>query len=193
MNVQDAGGRDQALAANLQAVARAPAARQDLAVLRRSLRGDAAGGFEALRVLHRVLPIATPERDEPAYQLVAGLFAAYHQGRAEEHAADGDLGWSFGRLGRAQGWTEDRAARRLGALLGSSRDALDERLFRAVRLLRSVGIGIDWTRLAHDVRAWEWTDRPVQHRLARSFLAVVPDIDMAAPELIPAASSEGDS
>ncbi len=170
MRTYPAGERDHAFADSLEAVARGPDGRRALAILRRSAAGGPAA-FEAIRVLDRVIPRGSNDRDFDTYALVAGLYAVYHQGRTAHRATEGDLGESWARLGVAAGWEVERAARRLTPLLAADRATLGERLRHAVTLLRSADVPINWARLAHDVRAWGWDDQPVQRRWARSFVA----------------------
>lgn len=164
------GERDGSFAANLDALARAPDGRQALAILRRAA-GARTVRFEALRVLDRVIPRGATERDLAAYELVAGLYGVYHQGRTNAGSMDGDLGESFARLGSSPGWTAERAARQLARILAADAATLPERLRRALTLLRSADVPIAWGRLARDVRDWDRDDQRVQRRWARSFVA----------------------
>ena len=170
MNPHAVGERDRVFAANLDALGSLADGRRVLAILRRGAGGGSMR-FDAIRVLDRVVPRGSTDRDFDSYGLVAGLYAVYHQGRSPAAMTDGDLGDSFARLGTSPGWETDRAARRLAPLLAATRATLGERLRHAVTLLRSAAVSIDWAQLARDIRAWDVEGQPVQRRWARSFVA----------------------
>jgi CRISPR type I-E-associated protein CasB/Cse2 len=155
--------------------------RQRLAILRRTL-GGRAGALDGVRVLAMVVPPGASDHDAVAYELVAGLYAAYHRGRAAPETSAGDLGASFARLAHARDeGGEGAVGRRFAQLLATDRADLGDRLRRAVTLLRSAGVGIDWAILAGDVRAWDGPERPIQRRWARSFVAGVTAADLEEP------------
>jgi CRISPR system Cascade subunit CasB len=164
------GDRDRRFADALDALARGPDARRAIAILRRSA-GSPRARFDAYRVLDRVVPPGAGERELEAYELVAGLYAVYHQGRISSGAIEGDLGASFAQLAGRPGWDADRAGRRLAVLLSADAAPLPERLRHAVALLRSAQVPIDWGRLANDVRFWSHPDQLVQRRWARAFVS----------------------
>jgi len=75
---------------------------------------------------------------------------------------------------------------RVLALLATRREDLVPPLRRAVTILDSDGIGIDWAQLLHDLLAWDHPDRVVQRRWTRSYRrALAPD-----PADVPATSPE---
>jgi len=181
MSMPPIAERDQRFAAALDALAGAPDARRALAVLRRGV-GSPRARFDIYRVLARVVPPGAADRDLEAYELVAGLFALYHQGRTAPGAIEANLGASFAVLAQRPGWDEERAGRRLAILLAADRAVLPERLRRAISLLRSAQVPIDWSRLASDVRFWGHPDQLVQRRWARAFVSGRPAASAAATE-----------
>jgi CRISPR system Cascade subunit CasB len=114
------------------------------------------------------LPRAVSPADEWAYYLVAGLFA-WHPQRwlGEEAGSRPSLGASLARLRRQT--QSDSAERTTVALLNSHRDDLAERLRRAVALLRSHDVPVDWAQLLRDLLRWHLPSREVQRRWARDF------------------------
>jgi CRISPR system Cascade subunit CasB len=139
--------------------------RGTLAALRRGLNDD--GGLEALLALGRLLPESVGERDERAFARVGALFASTIGGHRVRGEAVGDLGASLGRLVARR--SEASVRPRFLALVGTPQEDLDAPLRRAVALLDSDGIGIDWAQLLHDLRAWSHPERVVQRRWTRSF------------------------
>jgi CRISPR type I-E-associated protein CasB/Cse2 len=72
--------------------------------------------------------------------------------------------------------TDERggAERRFIAILGCSLDELPYHLRRAVGLLKSKSMAIDWAQLLADIRQWEDEDRHVQSDWARAFWSEIP-------------------
>ncbi|MER6916067.1 type I-E CRISPR-associated protein Cse2/CasB [Streptomyces sp. NPDC000594] len=88
------------------------------------------------------------------------LFGVHQQGQARPvHRPDtglGDACRALRRSGRASPLAVDR---RLDALAGSlDGDELAQHLRALVQLLRGAGIGLDYTRLFFDLRAWQLTE-----------------------------------
>jgi CRISPR system Cascade subunit CasB len=157
--------------------------RGSLAALRRGL-AEESGSLEALLVLGRVLPADLSERDEETHGLVAALFAATQRGNRDRSTTEGDLGASLARLLAKR--SEASVTPRVLALLATRREDLVPPLRRAVTILDSDGIGIDWAQLLHDLLAWDHPDRVVQRRWTRSYRrALAPD-----PADVPATSPE---
>lgn len=167
------GERDRVFAEALERLGEARDGRRRLAILRRTF-GTGAGALDAVRVLAAVVPPGVSDHDAAAYELIAGLYAAYQRGRAAPAPGTGDLGASFARLARIRGDEgEGPVGRRFAQMLAADRAGLGDRLLRAVTLLRSADVAIDWAILAGDVRGWERPERPVQRRWARSFVGGV--------------------
>lgn len=144
--------------------------RAALAALRRGL-GKAPG--EAAEMYPYLVPWLPRERwGEETYYLVASLFG-WHPlpwrgaGADGERAAPTNLGASLTRLGaEVEGGGIER---RFVALLNAHRDDLPEHLRRAVGLLKSRDLPIDWARLLHDVQGWDFPSRSVQRDWARAY------------------------
>jgi len=159
--------QEQAFIAYLEGLAKS-ADRGALAALRRGL-GKPPG--EAPEAYPYVIPWlgkeAKPWSDEP-YYLASALFAYWHQGTAGRSASPPeDLGDSFARLREGSG--DEGIERRFVALLNSHRDDLPHHLRQAVGLFKSKDVPVNWARLLHDLKAWDWENRPVQQSWARSF------------------------
>ncbi|MGH2353251.1 MAG: type I-E CRISPR-associated protein Cse2/CasB [Chloroflexota bacterium] len=154
---EDAQGRD------------LPPDRAALAAMRRGLGREPGEAPEMLPHVASMLDRDVREVDEWAYYLVAALFA-WHPlpwPQREEAGRRSSLGVSLARLSDR---TESGSAERgMVALLNSHRDDLAERLRRAVGLLRSHEVPVDWTRLLYDLLRWDQLDRRVQRQWARDF------------------------
>jgi CRISPR system Cascade subunit CasB len=141
--------------------------RAALAALRRSLGKSPGQAAEAHR---HVLWVSPPSWEEPAYYLVAGLFAL-HPASWRKEKDDNQLtnfGASFARM-KSKADSESSIERRFVALLNCHADDLAEHLRHAVGLLRSNEIPVDWAQLLRDLRKWGHEDRFVQRRWARAF------------------------
>ena len=114
-------------------------------------------------------PLDDPARTDD-HALVAGLFAVYHQGTAPEAAGRGNLGASFGALVRSDISGAPAAERRLQELLALDRASLPDQLRRAVTLLRSKGVAIDWAALVCDLADWSFPSREVQESWMTAFV-----------------------
>lgn len=116
--------------------------------------------------------------DEEVLYLTAALFSLHPEIAArEEGAYPPSLLRSLARLMDIQGRsTDDRAAidRRVLALLNADRADLFHHLRHLVSLFRNSGVGIDWVRLARDLRAWNRADRRVQRQWARDWWSAPP-------------------
>lgn len=142
--------------------------RAALAALRRSL-GKSPG--EAADAHRFVLPFNPAVWEEPAYYLVAGLFALHPASWRKE---EGDkqptnFGASFAWLRSKT--DSDSIEKRFVALLDCHEDDLGEHLRHAVSLLQSQEIPVDWVRLLKDLNNWNHEDRFVQRNWARAFWA----------------------
>jgi CRISPR system Cascade subunit CasB len=140
--------------------------RAALAALRRSL-GKSPG--EAADAHRFVLPFNPAVWEEPAYYLVAGLFALHPANWRKEEGdkQQTNFGASFALL-RAK-TDSDSIEKRFVALLDCHEDDLGEHLRHAVSLLRSQEIPIGWVRLLNDLSYWNNEDRSVQRNWARAF------------------------
>jgi CRISPR system Cascade subunit CasB len=153
-------------------------ARATLASLRRALGKAPGAAVEAYPFVTPLLPplqtVHDHERDElneALYYLVASLFALHpHNWQSEKNVR-----WrtNFGAsMARMKGQSPERSAgveRRFVALLNASFAELDDHLRHAISLLKSADIPVDWLQLLDDLRRWEFDDRVVQRRWARSF------------------------
>ena len=140
--------------------------RAALAALRRSL-GKSPG--EAADAHRYVLPFSPAIWEEPAYYLVAGLFALHPANWRKE---EGDNRQT--NFGASFAWLQsqvdsDSIEKRFVALLDCHEDDLAEHLRHAVSLLRSKEVPVDWVQLLRDLRNWNHEDRFVQRNWARAF------------------------
>lgn len=140
--------------------------RAALAALRRSL-GKSPG--EAVEAHRYVLPFNPQFREEPAYYLVAGLYALHPANwrKGEDDQQQTNFGASFARL--KSKIDSDSTEKRFVALLDCHEDDLGEHLRHAVSLLRSKEVPVDWGRLLKDLINWNHPDRFVQRSWARAF------------------------
>lgn len=140
--------------------------RAALAALRRSL-GKTAG--EAAEAHRYILPFNPSVWEEPAYYLVAGLFALHPASwrREEGDKRPTNFGASFAWL--KSNTDSDSIEKRFVALLDCHEDDMAEHLRHAVSLLRSKDIPVDWLQLLRDLRNWNHEDRFVQRNWARAF------------------------
>ncbi|WUD70250.1 type I-E CRISPR-associated protein Cse2/CasB [Streptomyces sp. NBC_00510] len=138
-----------------------PYAARDLRALRDGL-GREPGSVPAMRPLHRTpLPdIARPGEPVPAAyaaeHATLTLFG-FHQppSRPSVHQAGAGLGTACRRLHRTGAMSGKALDRRVTA--AATAQDLDELLWHLrglVPLLRDAGIGLDYTRLLHDLRSW---------------------------------------
>lgn len=143
--------------------------RAALAALRRSLGKRPGQAAEAHR---HVLWVNPPSWEEPAYYLVAGLFALHPANWRKE---EGDK--RLTNFGASFAWLKsktdsDSIEKRFVALLDCHEDDLAEHLRHAVSLIKSnksETIPVDWAQLLRDLRRWNWDDRKVQREWARAF------------------------
>lgn len=107
--------------------------------------------------------------------LVASLLAQYKTTdiRAGRHRIEGNFGLTWKRA--IAGTDSDSIKRRFHILLDSDYDPrtgngdLPYRLRQMVRYAASKGVGVDWPTLLTDFKFWNWTEKRVQKRWARSF------------------------
>jgi CRISPR system Cascade subunit CasB len=140
--------------------------RAALAALRRSLGKTPGEAAEAHRYVLHFHPAVW---EEPAYYLVAGLFAL-HPASWRREAGDKrptNFGASFAWL--RSNTDSDSIERRFVALLDCHENDLAEHLRHAVSLLRSKEIPVNWAQLLKDLRNWNHEDRFAQRSWARSF------------------------
>lgn len=140
--------------------------RATLAALRASLREG--GELDALRVVLPYLRVRAEasegerRRRESDACLVAGLFATHPQ------SANRTLASALGQLAR-ESPSSDSIEMRMRALLSASHEDLGDHLRRAVALVASKGLGIDWADLHRSLRGWDHDDDWVRRRWARDF------------------------
>lgn len=140
--------------------------RAALAALRRSLSKSPGQAAEAHQ---HVLWLNPPSREEPAYYLVAGLFALHPANWRKE---EGDK--RLTNFGASFAWLKSKTdsgsiEKRFVALLDCHEDDLPEHLRHAISLFKSKEILVDWVQLLRDLRNWNHEDRFVQRRWARAF------------------------
>ncbi|MFF7415426.1 type I-E CRISPR-associated protein Cse2/CasB [Streptomyces lydicus] len=129
---------------------------------------------EALALAGR---FATDEKDRPAFEFTATLFAQYHAALpwrdSIRHYGSGDMGAALRRVGSGalRGPSDPGCDRLFKQLVGPG--ALPWRhLQHAIARLRSADrFPPSWSQLARDLSTWSSPDREVQHRWARSFWA----------------------
>ncbi|MEO3978046.1 type I-E CRISPR-associated protein Cse2/CasB [Streptomyces sp. CAU 1734] len=149
-----------------------PYAARDIAALRAGV-GREPGAVRGMRRLYRAQVF---DEDRAAGQESAGLaaehvaltlFGVHQQGRPRSvHRAGAGLGAAC-RVLRGCGQVSPIAVdRRMEALAGSlSSEELAHHLRPLVQLLRGAGIGLDYTRLLFDVRAWQQTEAEQNRRV----------------------------
>jgi CRISPR system Cascade subunit CasB len=158
--------------------------RPTLAKLRRGLGKRL--GFAPERdgwVLTRLPANLNPDTLE-IYCLVASLFALHPESGSAQSLAASFAEWHEHdrlQLGKPLGERLDNIDRRFVSLLNSDAEDLPERLRRAVALLRSHEIPINWAQLIRDLKRWDYPSRSVQVRWSRHFWAGGPG-DNTAPE-----------
>ena len=101
--------------------------------------------------------------------IVASLFA-WHPLNIEHDGSHGkNLGSSVLLLKQRNPAMEQGVERRFVALLNAEAEETHEHLRTMVGLLKANDIAIDWEQLLADLRGWNWRNRPVQTRWARSY------------------------
>lgn len=146
--------------------------REDRAALAALRRGLGKRPGEAAEMHPYVVPWLPPDAmpgQEETYYLIASLFAWHPTGwPAGAHPREAtNLGASFARL--AQRAESGSLEGRFVALLNCHQEDLPAHLRRAVGLLKSKEIPVDWAQLLSDVRSWGWESRSVQLEWARAF------------------------
>jgi CRISPR system Cascade subunit CasB len=66
---------------------------------------------------------------------------------------------------------EKRIEKRLLALLNCHRDDLPDHLRQVISLLKSKDTPVNWAKLLHDIKGWDWESRDVQRSWAWGFWA----------------------
>lgn len=146
-----------------------------MAALRRGLGKPPGSDAQVSRYVIPLLPSDCSGWREEAYYTLATLFAYWHQGdRVTPPQPPKSLAASYARLrsheDQAEG-SQDAVERRFVALLNCHAENLPDHLRRAVGLLRSHEIPIDWSQLLHDIQSWGSPYRKVQRQWARHFWA----------------------
>jgi CRISPR system Cascade subunit CasB len=138
-----------------------------LAALRRGLGKPLGEAAEMYPYIVPWVPEDASRWEEDCFYLVGALFAWHpqHWTRDRGGGIQTNFGASLERLRRAT----ESAERTLVALLNSQRDDLPSRLRRAVGLLRSHDVPVDWAQLLRQLRAWDAPDRRVQRAWAGAF------------------------
>ncbi len=148
--------------------------RAALAALRRGLGRPPGEAAELFPYVVPWIPQQVSAWEEATYYLVASLFALHPEiwPDESERSSSRNFGASMARLSVAQGRRE-AVERRFVALLNAHRDDVAEHVRRAVAMLKAAGVPVDWAQLLEDLRRWDWQERPVQRRWAKSFWAEI--------------------
>jgi len=146
--------------------------RAALAALRRGLGKPPGEAAELFPYVVPWIPQQASAWEETTYYLVASLFALHPVVWPDEseRGSSRNFGASMARLSVNQDRRE-AVERRFVALLNAHRDDVAEHVRRAVAMLKAADIPVDWAQLLEDLRRWDWQDRPVQRRWAKSFWA----------------------
>lgn len=130
------------------------------AKLKRSA-GDQLTEARELGFFYSLLPGGVQERQEEMYFLTATLFPLAESG------GKGDLGQA---LRNARNDHNGKGLdRRVQALLDADEAQLPYRLRRAIYLLHSNRVRVNWIALLDDLQKWNLPEHPVQRRWARSY------------------------
>ncbi|MFC7915798.1 MULTISPECIES: type I-E CRISPR-associated protein Cse2/CasB [unclassified Streptomyces] len=127
--------------------------------------GREAGTVASMRTIHRMsLPDGGWDRLPGPYiaeHHVLTLFGLHQHGASEPvHRPGVGLGNACLRLRRSEALTQSALERRLFAAAGAQdMHELAQHLQRLVPLLRSAGIGLDYTRLFYELAQWDGPDR----------------------------------
>jgi CRISPR type I-E-associated protein CasB/Cse2 len=114
-------------------------------------------------LFYSLLQPSVPEYQHEAYFLAATLYPLAEAGGV------GDLGASLHRAQDAK--NRKGLDRRIITLLDSDESQLPFRLRRAMHLLQSNRVRVNWPRLLEDLLAWNRSNHPVQRRWAQSYFA----------------------
>lgn len=138
-----------------------------LAALRRGLGKPPGTAPEMFQYVVRFAP--SERRRADWYYVVAALFALHPL-----PGGNRDLGGCLAQLATRERERQGRDAvssvdRRFTALLNSHTDDLPDHLRRAVGLLKSAEIPVDWGQMLDDVQLWSAPSRWVQRRWAESY------------------------
>ncbi|MFI1203485.1 type I-E CRISPR-associated protein Cse2/CasB [Streptomyces sp. NPDC020883] len=140
---------------------------------------------DALALAGRFAPC---EKDRPAFELTASLFALYHAGLPWREPVrlygSGNLGSALRRVGSGKlRGPSDPGCDRLFKQLVAPGPVPRAHLEHAIRRLRTDDrFPPSWSQLAHDLAAWNTSQREVQHQWGRSFWAPKPPARTTTPE-----------
>lgn len=137
--------------------------RAALAHLRRGLGKKPGESMEMYRYVGRFVGEKTNRSYDRAVFLTAALFADYWD--AGQNA--GNLGHSVKMLAQKTG--SDSIEKRFVALLDADGEDIHYYLRQIIALLKSHAIPVNWNRLFDDITYWDYPERRVQKRWARSF------------------------
>ncbi|MEU9983546.1 type I-E CRISPR-associated protein Cse2/CasB [Streptomyces sp. NPDC050856] len=171
--------------------------------LRDGISGEP-GTVPAMRDAHRVrLTDTARESDRLPASYIAEhaaltLFGRHQQAAAEPaHLPGTGLGRACRELRRADTFSDSAVERRLMAAAGAQDlHELVQHLYRLVLLLAQAGIGLDYTRLLHDLTRWEG---PGRDRVLRAWglqytePAAAADGTEAAPYWVPYTPNQADN
>lgn len=148
--------------------------RAPLAALRRGLGKRPGEAPEMFPYVVPYLPSGLSPYREEAYFLIASLFAWHPRSRHGEDPRKSNLGASLRTLANEKG---ESITRYLVALLSAHRDDLPEHLRRAIGLLRTEDIAVDYSQLLRHIEHWNAESRWVQRDWARSYWGAVSQED----------------
>jgi len=103
-------------------------------------------------------------RESEAFFLVAALWGLH-----PSHTDQGNLGTTLRQVAEKAPQGRESTERRFVALLNACREDLPSHLRHVIRLAAAKEVPVNWTQLLADLRAWHWSDRPVQRAWAQEF------------------------
>jgi CRISPR system Cascade subunit CasB len=129
--------------------------------LKRNAGSTLAEARNALSLFYRVVPPNVPAYQHETYFLLATLYPL----------ADAAKTGSFGNALRLAQQEQNNAGldRRMEHILDADEAQLPFRLRQAVRYLYAQRVGVDWTRLLHDLLRWNHPERYIQRRWAADY------------------------
>jgi CRISPR system Cascade subunit CasB len=148
-------------------------ARGDLAVLKRNAGNTIAESHGAMKAFYNILPFGIADSpNEEIYFLIATLY-----GHNNKNRFTGDFGQSMRHVKESSG--SESIDQRMATLLDCDFGIVDGykpgggefayRIRQCVKLANSHEVGVDWLRLLQDLKFWNYQERRVQKRWARSY------------------------
>lgn len=147
----------------------------DLAILKRNVGNTIAESHGASKSFYSILPYGVPENKEEIFFLVSTLYGH------NKYPHAGDFGKTMRRIRDKKiknGGSPDSLDRRMAVLLDNDFNyaegypaggELPYRLRQCVKLANNSEVGVDWSKLLHDLLQWSHPDKYVQKRWAKSY------------------------